>query len=223
MITRDIAGAFVVPAFDPKEFKSCDTAPSYSCGYNPTVCGTAGSTGGTGFNGRIIDRQALPTQFNNCLVIARGFGELAASSTGQVGSFRQNFMSLAVGLDHNCSTGAGWAAYATECWPAAKPGYLHLRSTASTWNQYLGTATDTGNALCTSTGFVLLSAVGAFDLTGAKRFIRCVVIPELHSSGCGALMPVTADIVFGGAVEQPVRLMAADDVLIVTSACSTST
>ncbi len=214
MITRDLAGTFVVPAFDLKTFKSCDTAPSVSCGYNPTD---------SGFNGRIIDRLGLPTQFNAAMVVARCFAVFEASSTGQVGSFRQDYMALSVGLDHNCSTGAGWTAYATGMWSSEQA--LYLQSTASTWNQYLATATDTGNALCTSTGFAIGGATAVFDLTGAKRYIRVVVTPVLHSSGCALQMPVTADLIFAHGVNAPVAYadIPADTVIVVTSACSTST
>lgn len=214
MITRDLTGAFVVPAFDLKSFQSCDGGPSYSCGYNPTD---------SGFNGRIIDRLGLPTQFNAALVVARTFAAFEASSTGQVGSFRQSYMALAVGLDHNCSTGAGWTAFATGQWSSAHA--LYLQSTASTWNQYLGTATDTGNALCTSTGFAIGGATAVFDLTAAKRYIRVVVTPTIHSSGCALQMPVTADVIFGHPSHSPKTYadVAADKVIVVTSACSTST
>jgi len=214
MITRDLAGAFVVPAFDLKTFKSCDGGPSYTCGYNPTD---------SGFNGRIIDRLGLPTQFNAATVVARCFGVFEASSTGQLGSYRQSYMALSVGLDHNCSTGAGWVAYATGQWSTEQA--LYLQSTASSWNQYLGTATDTGNALCTSTGFAIGGAVATFDLTGAKRYIRVVVTPVIHSSGCALQMPVTADIVFSQPQVAPLRYgdIPDDAVIVVTSACSTST
>jgi hypothetical protein len=214
MITRDIAGVFVVPAFDLKTFKSCDGGPSYACGYNPT---------NSGFNGRIIDRLGLPTQYNSALVVAESLAVFEASSSGQVGSFRQSYLGLSVGLDHNCSTGAGWTAYATGCWSSEHA--LYLQSTASTENQYLATATDTGNALCTSTGFAIGGVAAAFDLTGAKRYIRVVVAPTIHSSGCALQMPVTASVIFG-APTHAVKAYAdvpADAVIVVTSACSTST
>jgi hypothetical protein len=214
MITRNLAGAFVVPAFDLKTFKSCDGAPSYACGYNPTD---------SGFNGRIIDRLGLPTQFNAAMVVARCFGVFEASSTGQTGSFRQSYMGISVGLDHNCSTGAGWAAFTTAAWSTEQA--LYLQSTASSWNQYLTTATDTGNALCTSTGQAIGGAVALFDLTAAKRYIRVVVTPTIHSSGCALQMPITADIIFGQAMESPTKYA---DIpprvqIVVTTACSTST
>ena len=172
MITRDISGLFVVPAFDLKTFKSCDTAPAYSCGYNPTVCGAAGSTGGTGFNGRIIDRLGLPANYNSVLALAHGVCLFEASSTGQVGSYRQVYMSLGVGIDHNCSTGAGWTALSTERWVIGEPAYL--QSTASSWNQYLTTATDTGSALVDviggSGGAAPFNRTFTLDLTAAGNF-----------------------------------------------------
>lgn len=221
MITRDISGLFVVPAFDLKTFKSCDTAPAYSCGYNPTVCGAAGSTGGTGFNGRIIDRLGLPANYTNVLAQATAICAFECSSTGQVGSYRQTYMALGVGIDHNCSTGAGWSALSTANWVLNEPAYL--QSTASSWNQYLTTATDTGSALCTSTGMALAVASGIFDLTTAKRFIRICVVPEIHSSGCALQMPVTGQFIFGAPSEAPPPDIPVDAVIVVTSACSTST
>lgn len=220
MITRDISGLFVVPAFDLKTFKSCDTAPAYSCGYNPTVCGAAGSTGGTGFNGRIIDRLGLPAHYTSVLALANGICAFECSSTGQVGTYRQVYMSLGVGIDHNCSTGAGWSALSTDKW-VIQPAFL--QSTASSWNQYLTTATDTGSALCTSTGMALAEARGVFDLSQAKRYIRMVVIPEIHSSGCALQMPVTGQFIFGSPAEAPPPDIPVDVRIVVTSACSTST
>ena len=214
MITRDAVGAFVVPAFDLKTFKSCDGGPSYTCGYNPVD---------SGFNGRIIDRLGLPTQFATAMVVARCFGVFEASSTGQIGSYRQSYMAVSVGLDHNCGTASGWSPLTTGCWSTEQA--LYLQSTASSWNQYLATATDTGNALCTSTGQAIGGAVAVFDLSAAKRYLRVVVTPTIHSSGCALQMPITADLVFMHPQHSPKYYgdVPDDAVIVVTSACSTST
>jgi len=221
MITRDITGALYVPAFDQKTFGSCASPRfDHTCGYNPIACDGVGTVR-SGFNGRIIDRLALPTQFNSALVVAQGMALVECCSTGQVGSYRTNYIGLAVGLDHNCSTGAGWVAFATEAWSTEFPAFL--QSTASTWNQYLTTATDTGSALCTSTGQALVSAFSVFDLTNAKRYVRICVVPRIESSGCSVTVPIHGGILFHGAQVAPTPVFNADARIVVTSGCSTST
>lgn len=229
MITRDISGTFYVPAFDRKMFGSC-AATRYDpcCGYNPQMCDGVG-TERSGWNGRIIDRLSLPTGFTNARVIATSLAVLEHCSTG-VGAaeWRANYVGLAVGLDHNCSTGAGWTAFSTASWSAEKPGYL-LSTAGSTQDGYLGTSSTTSTSL-NPMAFVLstsargvVSAEAIFDLTAAKRFIRVVVTPRIESTGCSIGLPVEAGILFGGAANAPAEWSGLTGKLIVTTGCSTST
>lgn len=229
MITRDVSGTFYVPAFDRKMFGSC-AATRYDpcCGYNPQMCDGVG-TERSGWNGRIIDRLALPSQFTNARVIASSLAALEHCSTG-VGAaeWRANYIGLAVGLDHNCSTGAGWTAFSTASWSAETAGYL-LSTAGSTQNGYLATSSTTSTSL-NPMAFVLstsargiVSAEAVFDLTAAKRFIRVVVSPRIESTGCSIQMPVEAGILFGGAQSQPPVWADLGAALIRTTGCSTST
>lgn len=229
MITRDISGTFYVPAFDRKMFGSC-AATRYdpTCGYNPQMCDGVG-TERSGWNGRIIDRLALPTQFTSARAIATSFARIECCSTGEIGKNGAKglqYIGLAVGLDHNCSTGTGWSAFSTASWSAEMPGYL--LSTATSENAFLTTACATSSGLnptlfCTSTAGGVVTAEAVFDLTAAKRFIRVVVSPRIESTGCSIQMPVEAGILFGGAVGAPPVYADLSGTLIRTSGCSTST
>ncbi|MEY4762846.1 MAG: hypothetical protein RLZZ200_2702 [Pseudomonadota bacterium] len=223
MITRDLAGSFYVQAFNEKTFGSSAQeigAGFPNCtasGYNPTD---------NGFNGRIIDRLGLPGQFNSVLVIARGQFSPDMSSTGVLGAqgLHANYVGLSVGLDHNCSTGAGWTAYATGQWSDRTAAYMYC--CCSTHQGFLTTATSTSDGLqnSTSTGPGVVTVSQAFDLSGAKRFVRMVVTPTIFATDCAVHngVTVTGSLLFGGAVERPANPNKQGRIHV-TSACSTST
>jgi len=227
MITRDVAGTFYVPAFDRKMFGSC-AATRYDpcCGYNPQMCDGVG-TERSGWNGRIIDRLGLPAHFTQARVIAHALARIECCSTGTLTTgYRGQYVGLAVGLDHACSTGAGWSAFSTASWSAEVPAYL--LSTATSENAFLATGCTTSTsanpcAFCTSTAGALVTAAAVFDLTAAKRFVRVVVTPRIESTGCSIQVPVEAGIEFGGAQHAPAIWAGLTGKPIVTSACSTST
>jgi len=229
MITRDLAGAFYVTGFDARTFHSSakeigaggiatGNANSTFLGYNPTSCG---------FNGRIIDRYGLPEFYQSVLVMAAGQAlGFDMSSTGVLAAqgLHVNYIGLSVGLDHNCSTGSGWEAFSTGQWSGEKAAYAY--NACSTHIGLLTTATSTSDGLqnSTSTGPALASVAHAFDLTGAKRYIRMVVTPRLLASDCGVHngVDVHGGLLFGHPQHAPTNYTKVGRISV-TSACSTST
>ena len=86
------------------------------------------------------------------------------------------------------------------------------------------TSTSDGPQNTTATGPAAAHASAAFDLTGAKRFVRMVVTPRILATDCGTHLgvTVTGGITFTNPTEAPGNY-AKSGRIIVTSACSTST
>mgnify|MGYP006909289336 CR=1 FL=1 len=226
MITRDVTNTYYVDAFNAKTLAS--TAEDVVADFIETGVATASGYGMTqaGFNGVIIDRLGLPSQFNSAVVVAWGQFAPDMSSTGVAGAqgLHYNYVGLTVGLDHNCATSSGWLPYATGMWSSEHAAFM--KSACSTHQGLLTTATSTTDGLqnSTSTGSGYVSVAQPFDLTGAKRYIRMVVAPRIYASDCGTHNGITVGggILFAQGQAGPPN-EAKIGRIVVTSGCSTST
>jgi hypothetical protein len=226
MITRDITNTYWVHGFNSKVLNS--TAEDVVADMIETGVATASGYGNAlaGFNGVIIDRLGLPSQFNSAVVIAEGQFEPDMSSTGILGKegLHFNYVALSVGLEHNCATSSGWLPYATGMWSSEHAAFM--KSACSTHQGLLTTATSTGVGLqmSTSTGTGYVTVAQPFDLTGAKRYIRMAVCPRIYASDCGTHNGITVvgGILFGQGQDGPPNESKIGRI-VVTSGCSTST
>lgn len=236
MITRDVHQLYVVPAFvHNAKFVACGAANLGTC----TCAGGVAAAGSTWFPGFTIDRLGLDRNYRSLLLAPVAFGDLNTSDENA----KIKHQAIGVGLQHTSASGGTFADYSTGDWLEAQA--LWHQTTATSTGTYLfsqvqrdaadvlgrvaatATSTASGGALATggpttSTGWSWYAGPGAvFDLSGAKRFIRCLVRPVIETTACGAL-GFRADVaaVFGEPdVAQPDQ--GAIKRILVTTGCST--
>lgn len=189
MITRDVHQLYAVPAFiNNARFTGCTLA-----GYTCTESGATSAIGSSEFfPGFMIDRLGLPENFKSLMVAPNVYGDLQTSvGTGNIAVIR-----LSVGLQHTSATGGTWANYSTQDWIADKGLWRQSTATSTANLDYtvvqrdvgltsaigigglLSSSTSTGTgqdmtAGTSSTSLIFYAGPGpAFDLAGAKRFVR---------------------------------------------------
>ena len=131
------------------------------------TCSTGTVLSGAAINGKVIDRLGLSATVagatalgtkDKCLVAEPFLFSAVQASTGT----KRN-VSLDIKLQHGDSSGAGdMADYSTGSQPAQAT--------------YLNAALTTDMVNWTTGAFVVASNPAQYELTGAKRFIRCVGI-----------------------------------------------
>lgn len=221
MITRDLTGLCSVQAMTPlAAVHSCTvTGFTSACGSN-----NMSAFGNGAISGFVIDRLALPGQYNALLVSVAGHGPIQASAT----SCRLQYVGVGIGLQHAACSTAGWTDFSTGAFATVAGRYVSTAtSTADAWwSAGLGRATGaltTAATTSTSTGTQELIANAVFDLTGAERFVRVVVAPRIETTGCGgSYTSLAAQAVFGHAAVSPQDVTTQGRVLYST-ANSTST
>lgn len=238
MITRDVSQLFVVPAlYHNARFNSCTVA-----GF---TCYTDGATSAIGssefFPGFVIDRLALPYEYNSMAVVPTLYGNYGGSGDGT------GFVTgaLSAGIMHASASGGTFAAYSTGTWLVGASLWRQTTATSTANTAYsivqkdvgytselgigglMGTATSTsaGQGMVggtSSTGSLFYAGKPArFDLTGAKRFIKVVIRPQIESTGCGAGgFHMSAAAVFGEPGYANPSVAAAKRILV-TTGCAT--
>ena len=198
MITRNLADIYPVSALVPLTLTSCTvTGFTSACGSN-----NMSGFGNGAISGYVIDRQGLPANFTAVKVGIHGIAAIQASCT----SCRFQYISLGVGLqDAACST-AGWADYSTGSWVTCQAGWYKSTSTSTSDGFYNTTVKKAYGVLTcaaatsTSTGTAEVRASAVFDLTGAQRYVRCVIAPRIEATGCGgSWMTLAGELSFGHA------------------------
>jgi len=246
MITRDVHQLQVVPAFVHK-------APFYACSIDGYTCtegsGETSAIGDSGFMpGFIIDRLGLQRAYASLMIAPVAYGAVTACSTA---TKVVTYMALSIGLQHASASGGTFANYSTGDW-IVKQGFWRQTTATSTAELFyaavqrdVGLSTEIGlgavlsaTATSTSAGRSIVSGTTstqqayyagpgpAFDLGGAKRFLRPLV--HLHQWSTGGStdvngvshVMVSAAAVFGEPSEAqppqgPVKR------ILVTSGCST--
>lgn len=211
MITRDLSNVQVVTAFNPKSTTTSLT-PFNLFTVAGQVCTCAGvlstgTSGQAGFGGPIIDRLGLADNYNAVVPAVSAWGHVMASAT--VCSL--TYFAIQVGIQHSSSTcSADFADYSTSDWLASRP--LQRTSTATTtadafWDSEASLVSINNAALMTTTpstststgyAYYVSGPAPVFSLTGAKRFLRMVVVPRIENDGCAAgYMFATGSFVFG--------------------------
>lgn len=213
MITRDLSNVQVVHAFNNKS-TALALAPFnlFTVAGQVCTCGGVLSTslsGQAGFGGPMIDRLGLADNYNAVVPAISAWGAITASAT----TCSLAYMSVQVGIQHSSSTcSADFSDYSTEHWLAARPlqRTTTATTTADTFYDATGESTlvspanaalmTTSATTSTSTGYAyyVSGPSPVFPLTGAKRFLRMVVVPRIENDGCaGSYMHVTGSFVFG--------------------------
>ena len=212
MITRDVKQLLVVPAFvHAQRFRACDA------GSNVATCTCAGGSTAAGscswFPGFIIDRLGLRESYRSVLIAPNVYGDINVSDENA----RIFFQGISVGLQHTCTTGGTFADYSTGDWiekvglwrqttatsTAPTPARLYTAvqyDAADVLGEVMATTSSTSaGAPSTSTGqSYYVGPSAAFDLGGAKRYIRCMLKPIIDTTACGALgLQMSATAIFG--------------------------
>lgn len=237
MITRDIHQLQVVPAFHHNaKFVTCEDLVG-TC-----TCAAGGVTGAgttSWFPGYMIDRLGLTHSFNSLLIAPVVLADIA--STDNAGNARARYYGVGIGLQHTSATGGTWADYSTGDWFVNQGLWSQTTATASACHTFyaavqrdvsttlggiMATATSTTpglslQAATSSTAFAYYSGPGAaFDLGGAKRYVRALIRPHIEALACAqGKMSITAAAVFGEPGEAP----AGNPVkrILVTTGCAT--
>lgn len=219
MITRNLAGLYPVTGIVPMTFHSC-TVAGFTCACGPSAYAFTG-----GWPGPMINRASLPESYQAVKVAVHGLGSIQASAT----SCRIQYIGVSIGLQHACSTGAGWTDYSTGDFVTDQAGYYVSTATSTAdawWNETRRIAygaLTTAQTTSTSTGLAEVRASATFDLTGAKQYIRVVVAPRIETTGCGgSYVPLAGELIFGHPDVEPFSF-ADQSRVIVTSGCSTTT
>ena len=246
MITRELAETYIVPMF-------VHNAKLTGCGDNnlgTCACGggvsVASPSSGNFFPGLIVDRLGLPKQYNAVALAPMMYAE--QNSTDENAKVRG--MAISFALQHTCTTGGTWADYSTG--DGIHNSGLWRQTTASStgnlaavdylaYQRDLGVANALGGVLVSATSTAAGYSVSAgatstgqayyagppavYDLSGAKRYIRSVLKPILHTTGCGSLGSWFSGVyVFGSPGEAPPALLSTDNVLrriLITTPCAT--
>lgn len=211
MITRDVNQLLVVPAFTHEgRFSGCGAGPGdFTCS---TAGGieAPGSTNLTGyagtadcsiyFPGFVIDRLGLREAYRSLLLAPLCYGD--ALSTDE--NARLRFQGISVGLQHTSATGGTWANYSTGNWLIQAGLWNQTTATSTAAGFYSVVQADAADVLggvltsttstaatgrgdpTTSTGITYYAGPGAaFDLGGAKRYLRPLLRPHFEATGCG--------------------------------------
>lgn len=238
MITRDVSQLMVVPGI-------ASFARFHSCTVAGFTCFEAGQTSALGssqfYPGFIIDRLGLPLQFNAVAVAPLLFGSFGSTGAGAGDILAAT---ISAGILHASASGGTFAAYSTDRWLADRELWRQTTATSTANTAYsvvqgdvgltseigiggiVSTATSTASgqgmvAGTSSTGpFWYTGAPAVFDLTGAKRFIKCAVRANIQTTGCGAVDAVLgANLIFGEPAQvtcyQPTKR------ILVTTGCAT--
>lgn len=250
MITRDVHQLQVVPAFThAARFAACSagTVEGFTCSTAGGV-EAAGSTNlnsdcAVYFPGFVIDRLGLRRQYRSLLLAPMVYGD--ANTTDENKRLYGRFLSI--GLQHTSATGGTWADYSTGDWliqqglwrqttATSTMGFATVvqRDVAAVYGGVMATATATSTAggiaqstgvtqgdPSTSTGVVYYAGpAAAFDLGGAKRYLRPLFRLEFQSTACAELgVEMHASAVFGEPDEAPTASPVAR--ILVTTPCAT--
>lgn len=235
MITRDIKELQVVPAFRHNaKFATCEALVA-TC----TCAGGVDAACSTWFPGFVVDRLGLTRGFNAVLIAPVVTADIASSDNA--GNARARYYGIGVGLQHTCTSGGTWSNYSTGQWIDDQGLWSQTTATATACHTFysavqrdvgdtlggiMATATSTTPGLSvqagsSSTAFAYYSGPGAaFDLGGAKRYIRALVRPRIETAACAqGLMAVSAAFIFGEPGEAP----AGNPIkrILVTTGCAT--
>mgnify|MGYP001593683314 CR=1 FL=1 len=246
MITRELHEAYIVPMF-------VHNAKLTGCGDNNIgTCTCAGGvsvaspSSGNFFPGLVVDRLGLPRNYNSLLLAPVMYAE--QNSSDELAKVRG--MAISFALQHTSASGGTYADYSTgdgvhnaPLWRnttvsstadmAAIDNYAYQLDVgiAGTIGGMLVSSSSTGSgytvsAGATSTGQAYYAGAGAvYDLTGAKRYLRAVGKPILHTTACGSLGTwLSGAYVFGSPGEAPPSLLSTDNVMrriLVTTPCAT--
>ena len=235
MITRDVHQQQVVPAFRHNAlFMACESGViAGTC----TCAGGIAAAGSTWFPGYMIDRLGLTRSFRSVLIAPLCFGDLRVSDENA----RVQHQAVGVGLQHTSATGGTWADYSTGDWLVDQALWRQTTATATACSMYtavqrdaadvlggvMATATSTAGGVSasvasSSTGYAYYTGpAAAFDLGGAKRYVRVLVRPVINSTACGSgFQDLSAVAIFGEADEAPAPATPVKRVLV-TTGCAT--
>lgn len=245
MITRDVHQLQVVPAFAHRAKFSVDTVAGYTC---TEGSGETSAIGDSGFMpGFVIDRLGLQRTYHSLLIAPVAFGHIKACSTA---SKVVTWGALSVGLQHTSASGGTYANYSTEDW-MVKVGLWRQTTATSTGSLFytavqrdVGLSTDLGlgkvlaSATSTAAGESIQSGTtstqymyyvgqgAAFDLGGAKRYLRPLVHLHLWSTGTSTDSLGLTDVILSAAAifGEPSEARPPEGAvkrILVTSGCST--
>lgn len=243
MITRDVNQLMVVPALAHNaRFHSC-TVTGFTC--YPTMAGVSTGIGTSEFiPGFTIDRLGLPRNFKSFMVAPVVYGDFATTGTSAGNVLVGTFWA---GLQDTCTSGGTFASYSTQNWLVGK-GLWRQTTATSTANEAFApvladvgltsaigigglTSTTTSTTASGSTGnmvagtsstslFYYAGPGPAFDLSGAKRYIRVVMRTQFETTGCGSgSYHMSAAGIFGEPDEAQPPLPTRR--ILVTSGCAT--
>lgn len=250
MITRDIQQLLVVPMFTHEaRFGGCGAGPlNYTCSTAggieaPGSTNLAPAQSATAdcaiyFPGMMVDRLGLRESFRSLLLAPLCYGD--ALSTDE--NARCRFQGISLGLQHTSATGGTWASYSTGSWLIQAGLWNQTTATSTSAGFYsvvqrdavdnvLGgeltttTSTDTTSGRgdpTTSTGITYYAGPGAaFDLGGAKRYIRCLMRPHFEATGSGAVGAVMEVVGIFGEPDYARPNETAVKRILVTTPCAT--
>lgn len=201
MITRGVYQLQVVPAFVHR-------AKFISCGIDGYTCtegsGETSAIGDSGFMpGFVIDRLGLSRSYNSLLIAPVAYGQVLACDTA---TKLVNWAALSVGLQHASASGGTWTSYSTQDFLVKEALWRQTTATSTAAGFYsavqldvglsteigLGgrypssatsTAAETLTAGTTSSGVHYYTGPGAaFDLGGAKRYVRALIHAHMWST-----------------------------------------
>lgn len=247
MITRELAETYIVPMFvHNARLIACGDSNLGTCTCAGGVTAASAPACANFWPGLVVDRLGLPRNYNAVALAPMMYAEQNSSDENA----RVRGMSVSFGLQHACTSGGTFTDYSTGDGLHNQP--LWRNTTASSTGNFsgvdylayqrdLGAANALGGILVSATttaGGVTASAgvsstgqayyAGApavYDLTGAKRFIKSVVKPILHTTACAAIGTWLSGVyVFGSPGEAPPSLLSTDQVLrriLVTTPCAT--
>lgn len=185
MINRSVSQVGQVTILDNHSFDA-------SCGVNPDSTTSE-------VMGLIVDRVGLGNSYRSAKAVISAVGEIGTTTVDA------GFLGFGVKMMHSSTTCVGdFNELSTASRDAIQGLFIVTNTTAtSTGNASGRMSTDAGISTSTGTA-VWWGDLGAYDITGAQRFLSVNLLPSLNaSSSGGGVLRASGSLILGDVDEAP--------------------